>query len=101
MCSESELRGSRASLASTGKDKEGLKNGEPTTVKPVIEEEKKSEKQPQEKDKLIQAETVETGLVNAVLVEHVCDALWGLWFCIYLEGLKSELFILAGICFSF
>ena len=105
--SESELRGSQASLASTGKDKEGPKKGEPTTARPVIEEEKKSEKQPQEKDKLIQAETVETGRVN-VLVKHICDALWGSWFCIILKGWSQSsfcqtipLFIFAGICFSF
>ena len=58
--SDSEVTGSQVSLASAGK--EGRRKLERQVT--VVEEEKLIEKQTKEKDKLIQAESVQTGRVS-------------------------------------
>ena len=73
--SESELRGSQLSLTSEGKSKPRKLERQAT----VVEEEKNIEKQAKEKDKLIQAETVETGRVR----EHEYFIQIGyIWICV-------------------
>ena len=73
--SESELRGSQLSLTSEGKSKPRKLERQAT----VVEEEKNIEKQAKEKDKLIQAETVETGRVR----EHKYFIQIGyIWICV-------------------
>ena len=60
MRQDSEVTGSQVSLASVGKDSRKKLDRQTT----VVEEEKYIEKQAKEKDKLIQAESMETGRVS-------------------------------------
>ena len=59
---DSEVTGSQVSLASVGKDSRKKLDRQTT-----MEEEKNIEKQAKEKDKLIQAESVETGRVSVFM----------------------------------